>query len=140
VSQACYNLINDFTFTAGPVSIAAAGNTAVYPRHLARLALLTDFGAPATLSWQAGAITCWVFLSDPLSLQPYEAQEDPQGGFIYEFPNTVRGVNGWDGSLCYSDIGITQTDVQVVLSKTGQLDNLQNPSEITPTALTITGW
>ena len=140
VSEACYNVSDNFTFTAGAsnVSIAAVADTIVPPRRFARLALLADSGTPARLSWQTGAVSCWVFLADPLTLLPYRAQMDAQGGWFYGRPSSVRTVKGWDVELCYSDIGITWTPLESFRFE--QLDALQAPAETSPTPLTIAGW
>ena len=101
--------------------------------------MLTDVSIWPSLNWQPGSVTCWRFLSDPLQLQPYVAEGIPGGPFSYSDPSTLRGVSTWDGEVCYVDIGINQTpfgsDDRSTLT-----DPLQNPTEITPSPLTITAW
>lgn len=141
VNPLCYNFVEDLSFTAGsnPVTIAAAGPTAIAPRHIARFAMLTDLNAWPSLNWQPGSVTCWQLLSDPLQLKPYVAQGIANGQFSYSDPSTLRGVTSWDGEICYTDIGVNQT-LSGTEDRSTLTDPLQNPSEITPTPLTITGW
>jgi hypothetical protein len=139
VSAACYNRIDAFTFTAGPrpVVIAGTGDTAVRPRRMARVALLTDRDDPPRLDWNVDAVSCWMFLESPLTLQPYPAELTVEQGWMYGFPNTVRSIRTWELHLCYADIG-TQITLPDQLD-VSQLDDMVG-QELEPTALTIDGW
>ena len=139
VSSGCYNLTDAFTFTTGrlPVTIAGTGDTAVQPRRLARIAMLTDPQAPPHLPWQINAVSCWKFLDNPLPLTPYTAEQVPDQGWTYGVPTVARALRGWETTLCYVDIGTQPTspgDLDLA-----QLDNLIG-QEIEPTPLTISGW
>ena len=79
-----------------------------------------------------------MFLGNPITVLPYEAQMNDQGGWFYDFPSSLRAVKVWDGWVCYSDVGIVPTDPHTL--DYSQLDDLQSPAETTPTPLTITGW
>ena len=138
--RACYNVTDDFVFTAGSsnVNIIAAAETVVAPRRFARFAVLGDSNVNLSFSWQTGAVSCWLFLADPLTLSPYVAQLDAQGNGGYGRPTKLRGVPQWNSVTCYIDIGNTVTPVQNI--DLGQLDALNAPSETTPTPFTITGW
>jgi hypothetical protein len=139
VSTACYNRIDSFTFTTGsnPVSIIAADGTAIHPRRLARLALLADPDVSPRFGWQVDGVSCWMFLGNPLLLQPYPAEMDGDQAWTYGRPSNIRSVKVWDLNVCYADIGI-QATLPDQLDFT-QLDDL-NSMELEPTPLTINGW
>jgi hypothetical protein len=139
VSSGCYNLTDAFTFSAGrlPVTIAGTGDTAVQPRHLARVAMLTDPQAPPRLPWQIDAVSCWKFLENPLPLTPYTAEQMPDQGWTYGVPTVARAQRGWETTLCYVDIG-TQPTPPAELDLV-QLDNLIG-QELEATPLAISGW
>ena len=139
VSSGCYNLSDTFTFTAGsrPVTIAGTGDTVVRPRRLARLAMLTDADIGPRLAWQPSDVSCWKFLENPLTLQPYTAAQVPGQGWTYGVPTSGRSFRAWEMTLCYVDIGMQPTspaDVDYT-----RLDDLIG-QELDPTPLAISGW
>ena len=140
VGSNCYNISDDFTFAFGtsPVTLSASGAGAVPARHLARFAFLTDLGSSISLSWQLGAVNCWIFLGDPVLFKPYVAQGTVDGDFNYSDPKNLRGVWVWGGNVCYSDIGITLTDPTAI--DFWQMTNNLNSFETAPVPLTIDGW
>ena len=140
VSPSCYNVSDYFTFVAGTsgINIAAVNDTKIAARRLARVALITDRDSSPQLGWQTDAVSCWVFLGNPITVLPYEAQMNDEGGWFYDYPSALRSVKVWDGWVCYSDVGIARTDPHTL--DYSQLDDLQSPTETSPTPLTITGW
>jgi hypothetical protein len=139
VSNACFNRIDSFTFNVGssPVAITAVAETAVRPRRLARIAVLADHDIPPHFAWQVDGVSCWVFLDNPLYLQPYPAQQESDQGWTYGLPNDVRSVRVWELNVCYADIAVsvTQPD-QLDFTELDALAGQENE----PTPLTITGW
>ncbi|HSQ80582.1 MAG TPA: hypothetical protein VLU54_05495, partial [Casimicrobiaceae bacterium] len=139
VSTACYNKTDYFTFTAGSsgVAIMNSYDVAIRPRRLARVALLADHASPPQFSWQVDGVSCWIFLSNPLSVQPYLAEMDADGVWAYGRPSTIRSVRAWHLNVCYADIASPETlpgDLDF-----SQLDNLTG-IETEPSPLTIVGW
>ena len=139
VSPACHDRIDSFVFTAGQSQAAIVGmaDSAVRPRLLARIALLTDRETRPRFSWQIEGVSCWVFLSNPLDLKPYPAEVDPEEAWIYGLPDNVRSVRVWELNVCYADIAVPAT-LPDRLDFT-QLDDLAG-QEIEPLPLTISGW
>ncbi|HEY6894343.1 MAG TPA: hypothetical protein VI258_09260, partial [Rhodanobacteraceae bacterium] len=125
-----------FVATTSNVSITA-DDAAIPPRRIARVALLADPDAPPQFDWQVGAVSCWMFLSEPLELRPYAAQVEADRSWAYGEPGTVRGVRYWNMEVCYTDIGVP-------LSAPGSIDFSQlddlGPDEMEPQPLTIGGW
>jgi hypothetical protein len=139
VNTACYNKSDTFTFTGGnsPVSIVAGADTAVFPRRFARIALLADVDVPPQFGWQVDGVSCWKFLDNPLTLQPYPADMDADQAWTYGRPSEIRAARVWDLEVCFADIGIQPTlPGQLDFS---ELDNLTS-LELEPTPLTINGW
>jgi hypothetical protein len=104
---------------------------------MARVALLTDRDDPPRLDWNVDAVSCWMFLESPLTIQPYPAEQTAEEGWMYGFPNTVRSIRTWELHLCYADIG-TQVTLPDQLD-VAQLDDMVG-QELEPTGLTIDGW
>jgi hypothetical protein len=117
--------------------ITGAGDTAVRPRRLARVVLLTDRTEEPSLSWQVDGVSCWKFLDAPLLLKPYPAEYDAARFWIYGLPNEARSVRVWELNYCFADIATTVTSPDRL--DLTQLDDLAE-QEIEPTPLSIVGW
>jgi hypothetical protein len=141
LSTDCYNKADNFAFNVGSSSVtigSSGGGSPTIPfRRFGRMAFLGDIGNSLKFSWTPGAVNCWHYLANPITLASYRSQIDSQGGGPYFGPTSLRGVQDWLTVSCFSDAGATPTPIANVNLQ--QLDAL-NGIERRPVQMDISGW